>query len=53
MNENKNIEKKSSFNMKHGSTTYIVNVRFAEKSQTTFGDILKKVVTEDCLGKTA
>lgn len=41
MNENKNTEKKTSFNMKHGSTTYIVNVRFAEESKTTFGDILK------------
>lgn len=42
MNENKNTEKKTSFNMKHGSTTYIVNVRFAEESKTTFGDILKR-----------
>lgn len=53
MNENKNTEKKTSFNMKHGSTTYIVNVRFAEESKTTFGDILKKVMSEDCIKKSA
>jgi len=53
MNENKDTKKKSSFNMRHGNTTYIVNVHFAEESETTFGDILKKVVTEDCIKKTA